>query len=233
MTTCVALRHVPFESLGALGPLLDERDAKTEVVDVPLGLGEPSVVLNADLLVVLGGPIGAYETETYPFLSQEVELIRTRLRADRPVIGICLGAQLMAAALGAAVYKGAAKELGWSKLTLTDEGQKSVLSPIAGLSVLHWHGDTFDLPERAVRLASTPATPNQAFGLGRRCLGLQFHLEVDTRSLEAWYVGHAVELGLPGAPSINELRRQAQENAGRLAPAARLALGAALDQLLS
>ena len=78
-----------------------------------------------------------------------------------------------------------------------------------------------------------PATPNQAFGLGRRCLGLQFHLEVDTRSLEAWYVGHAVELGLPGAPSINELRRQAQENAGRLAPAARLALGAALDQLLS
>ena len=168
-----------------------------------------------DLLVVLGGPIGAYEEDKYPFLAQELALIEAQLEARKPLIGVCLGAQLIARALGAKVYPGSAKEIGWSPLEPTDEGRKSCLAPLedADWQVLHWHGDMFDLPEGATRLASTPVTPNQAFTLGNHVLGLQFHIEAVAGEIEQWLIGHTVELTQAGV-DLARLRR----DTGRFGP---------------
>jgi len=131
-----------------------------------------------DLVVVLGGPIGAYEQEDYPFIADEIAILRARVAANRPTLAICLGAQILAQALGARVYAGT-KEIGWAPLKLTEAGQRSVLRDIGrdATPVLHWHGDTFDLPDGADRLASTPECANQAFSLGAT-LAVQFHPEV-------------------------------------------------------
>jgi hypothetical protein len=129
-----------------------------------------------------------------------------RLTRDLPTLGICLGCQLMARALGAHVFAGPVEEIGWGSVKLSPEDQASCLAPLAyGADVLHWHGDTFDLPSGAVRLASTADYENQAFGYGKNGLGLQFHLEADPNQLEAWYVGHAVELAAAGI-SVPALR---------------------------
>jgi GMP synthase (glutamine-hydrolysing) len=155
-------------------------------------------IVRSDLVVVLGGPIGVYEQDRYPFLGDELRALGRRLREGRPTLGICLGAQLMAAALGARVYPGPEKEIGLSGIELTDAGKVSCLAPLAGQPVLHWHGDTFDLPEHALRLASTAAYENQAFSLGRNVLGLQFHPEVDAHRFEQWLIGHTGELAAAG-----------------------------------
>jgi GMP synthase-like glutamine amidotransferase len=133
--------------------------------------------LMPDLLVCLGGPIGAYEEAAYPFLRDELALIERRLAAARPTLGICLGAQLMARALGARIYPAPAKEIGWGEVRLSEAGQKGPLRHFAGVPVLHWHGDTFDLPKGAELLASTVLCANQAFAFGRYALAFQFHPE--------------------------------------------------------
>src|SRR5690606_25326731 len=133
----------------------------------------------ADLLVVLGGPIGVYQTDRYPFLAEEKAAIAARLGQDKPTLGICLGAQLMAEALGAPVAPTGKVEIGYGELTLTEDGRASPLRHIAAIPVLHWHGDQFAIPEGASRLAETQEFPNQAFSRGPRILGLQFHLEAD------------------------------------------------------
>ncbi|SDS89825.1 glutamine amidotransferase [Bradyrhizobium canariense] len=205
--SAIALRHVAFEDLGLLAPVMARegwdvtfREAATD------DLREGSI-RDAGLLIVLGGPIGAYETDAYPFLKSELELIEHRLSRNLPVLGICLGAQLMAKALGSRVYGGPIKEIGWGKVELTGEGAASCLSPLRedGEVVLHWHGDTFDLPRGAQRLASNRHYENQAFAYGRHALALQFHLEADPRLLEQWYVGHAAELAAAKIP-VAELR---------------------------
>jgi GMP synthase (glutamine-hydrolysing) len=205
--SALVLRHVAFEDLGLLAPILHDAgwiaaycDASTQ------DLGDPSIE-QADLLIALGGPIGVYETHRFPFLLKEIALLERRLAKDRPTLGICLGAQLMAKALGSRVFPGLAKEIGWGRVELTDDGQASSLRPLAdeGAVVLHWHGDTFDLPDGAVRLASNAAYENQAFAYGERSMALQFHVEVDPQRLEEWYVGHAVELSAAGV-SVPDLR---------------------------
>jgi GMP synthase (glutamine-hydrolysing) len=202
---CLALRHLAFEDLGGFAPTLARmgydityREAGIEPLDLPAWLAP-------DLVVVLGGPIGAYETDRYPWLEEEVAGLRGRLRAGLPTLGVCLGAQLMAAALGARVFPGPAKEIGWAPLTLSPAGQQSPLAALAGQAVLHWHGDTFELPAGAERLASTALTPNQAFAIGSTALGLQFHAEVDPARIEAWLVGHTGELAQAGI-ALQDLR---------------------------
>lgn len=177
-------------------------------------------VQDADLLIVLGGPIGAYDEQIYPFLKDELAVMRQRLDTGKPLLGICLGAQLIARALGAKVYPLGVKEIGFSPVTLTPDGQESVLAALGETPVLHWHGDQFDIPVGGVHLASTPIGTNQAFSLGSNVLGLQFHLEADVSKLEQWLVGHANELSQAGIDPCM-LRADATRLEERLTIAAR------------
>lgn len=205
MAQALAIRHVPFEHLGTLAHVLADRGFDATYLEAGVD-GLESAEL-PDLLVVLGGPIGAYQEAEYPFIADELALILRQLEAGKPLIGICLGAQLIARALGARVYPGSAKEIGWSPLLPTEPGRGSCLAPLAenDWQVLHWHGDVFDLPEGAVALASTPATPNQAFTLGDTVLALQFHIEAVSGEIEHWLIGHTVELAQAGV-DLAELR---------------------------
>lgn len=195
MKRACVIRHLAFEDLGILAPVLAAQGYDVDYREAGVDDVGPALSDAADLLVVLGGPIGAYEDATYPFLTGELQLIERCLRSQTPVLGICLGAQLMARALGATVYPGT-REIGFSPITLTDAGRRSCLRWVGDADgvVLHWHGDTFDLPSTAERLASTAATPNQAFAIGHHALGLQFHLEADPTGFERWLIGHTGEL---------------------------------------
>jgi GMP synthase (glutamine-hydrolysing) len=205
---------VAFEDLGSLGTELALAGVAVDIRDACCDELASLDFVAPELVVVLGGPVGVYEEPAYPFLRHEIAGLRARLHAKKPTLGICLGAQLMAAALGARVYSSdAGKEIGWGKL-----------KPAAGLSdeipfaeflrddphVLHWHGDTFDLPNGARLLASSEKYPHQAFALGDYGLGLQFHLEVAAHGLERWYVGHSCELAKAGidVPALREAGRR-------------------------
>ncbi len=199
MRHALALTHVAFEDIGLIGPILESRGFKIDVVSVPLARMSSLDLISPDLVVILGGPIGVYETDRYPFLTEEIQAIRERLLAGSPTLGLCLGAQLMARALGASVYPAPEKEIGFAPLRLSAAGVQSPLSALGGeVPVLHWHGDTFDLPAGALHLASTAFCENQAFSIGPKILGLQFHLEVSPADLETWLVGHANELAQAG-----------------------------------
>jgi GMP synthase (glutamine-hydrolysing) len=214
----VALRHVEYEDLGLLAPVLREAGWDASYRETARDDLDDAAIEAADLLVVLGGPFGAYEADTYPFLAKETAILERRLAQERPTLGICLGAQLMAKALGARVFAGPVKEVGWGRVDLTAEGRQSCLRPLAedGAKVVHWHGDTFDLPPGAVRLASNANYRNQAFVFGDAALALQFHLEADAATLEKWYVGYARDLP-PGDLSVAEFRAQTKDAAPQAA----------------
>ncbi len=186
----VVLQHAELEGLGTFGPLL-ERQCELDITEAFAGeeayrrrvealLREPDV----DALVVLGGPQSAAEGQRSPVLEHSLRLLRRAVREDLPVLGVCLGAQLLALVLGGQVWAGRTRgkgpELGWQALRLTPRGR--VDPAFHGFAevdpVFHWHSDSFDLPERAWRLAQTALYPNQAFRWGRWAYGLQFHLEV-------------------------------------------------------
>ena len=206
MPETLAIRHVPFEDLGLLAPLLAEREHRVHYVEAPTTDLRAIDALAPDLLVVLGGPISVYDNDRYPFLDGEIALLTERLRAKRPTLGICLGAQLMACALGARVYPSGTKEVGWAPLTLSADGQTSCLRHLANTAVLHWHGDTFDLPAGAVHLAATNVCRNQAFSFGAHALALQFHAEAFGIALETWFVGHACEIAATPDLTVPGLR---------------------------
>jgi GMP synthase (glutamine-hydrolysing) len=212
MKNAVAIYHVAFEDAGTLGGVLEERGVDLRYLQA--GVDDLSPAKDADLVLVLGGPIGIYEFDRYPFLKHELATIETVVNQGTPVVGICLGAQALAAVLAARVYPGAQKELGWDELILTDEGKASPLGVLEGLRVLNWHGDTFDLPSGATRLASTPITPNQAFTYGPKVLALQFHVELPQRDMERWLIGHTLELS-NSKVDLNDMRNQT----ARYAPA--------------
>ncbi|MFT3659845.1 MAG: glutamine amidotransferase [Gordonia sp. (in: high G+C Gram-positive bacteria)] len=226
----LAIRHVPFEDLGLLAPILAARGYDVAYLDAGIDPFDDDALTGADLLVVLGGPIGVYETDAYPFLDAEKTAIAARLRAGGPTLGVCLGAQLTADVLGAPVESTGRKEIGYGPLTLTDAGRDSVLAPLDGLPVLHWHGDQFGIPAGAARLAETPGFPNQAFAVGDTVLGLQFHLEADHTRIESWLIGHAHELAVAGIDP-REIRADALVHGPRLAEAAGVVVHRWLDGL--
>lgn len=229
--TALALTHIAFEDAGLLAPVLAERGIQLSYVDVPVTALEHVDVMSPDLLIILGGPIGVYEVEDYPWLKAETALIARRLAAQKPTLGICLGAQLMAKALGATVGPGKAKEIGWAPLALTEAGKASPLAHVDGAKtpVLHWHGDTFDLPDGAALLASTEICETQAFAIGTHALGLQFHLEAYGQALERWFVGHTAEIGATPGVSVQGLRADTRKFSEGLARQGKLALNVWLD----
>jgi GMP synthase (glutamine-hydrolysing) len=213
---CLAVRHVAFEDLGLLGPLVSSRGFGVRYHDAGVQPIDAETLLAPDLLVVLGGPIGVYEADAYSFIADEIAAVAARLAAGKPTLGICLGAQMIAAALGARVAPGPVKEIGWAPLQLTDEGRKSPLAPLGATPVLHWHGDNCDLPAGCRRLAATEHCPVQAFMAAPAQLALQFHLETEPARFETWLVGHTVELGKAGIDP-----RRLREDARKFAAATR------------
>ncbi|KAB2917408.1 MAG: glutamine amidotransferase [Hyphomicrobiaceae bacterium] len=234
MKTAVVIRHVAFEDLGTFAPVLARAGFDARYVEAGIDdLASPEL-RTADLVVVLGGPIAAYDESIYPFLLPELRLLEHRLTTARPTLGICLGAQLIARAAGASVYAGRAKEIGYGPITPTSEGRSSCLAHLeqADWQVLHWHGDTFDLPAGARRLASTAITDNQAFAIGSHVLGLQFHMEADPRLLERWLIGHACELSAARI-DISRLRSDARRYGAMVTKSGQEALGAWLTSAMS
>src|SRR5579864_964447 len=146
LKTCLAIRHVAFEDLGVLGPLASARGYEIRYRDASIDTLDVETLAAPDLVIVLGGPIGVYETDAYPFIPGEIAAVAARLETNKPTLGICLGAQMMAAALGACVAPGSVKEIGWAPLTLSEAGRNSVLTPVGTSPVLHWHGDNCELP---------------------------------------------------------------------------------------
>ncbi len=188
MAKIAVFQHAPYEILGILHPLLKDEGFRMRFVNFGRSDYRMIDMHKYDGLVVLGGPMGVYETDRHAHLLEEIACIRVALEQGKPILGICLGSQLLAAALGAEVRPAGVKEIGWYDVRLTEEGRKDpVLGKFKPLEkIFQWHGDTFDLPAGAVQLASSPLFPQQAFRYGDRTYGLQFHLEVDGPMIDRW-----------------------------------------------
>lgn len=226
--TVYAIQHLAFEDLGVWEDVLYSLGLRVRYVEA--GVEDLSRALqHKGLTVILGGPIGVYEQQDYPFLAQEIALLQQRLAAGLPTLGICLGAQLIAHALGANVYAGPHKEIGWSRLSLADVPHHP-LQALHDVEVLHWHGDTFDLPQGATLLASSTHYPHQAFSVGQNILALQFHAEVASDALEKWLIGHTCELR-QAQVAIADLRADNQQFAPALENASQQVLLQFLQQL--
>jgi GMP synthase (glutamine-hydrolysing) len=182
----LVLQHIACEPPGVFEDVLAER--AHELVRVELDEGEPLPAGTWDAIVAMGGPMSVNDEGEHPWLTGEKAAIASHVRAGRPFWGSCLGAQLLASALGARVYAGPAPEVGVLAVELTAAGlDDPVLGALpAAIDTLQWHGDTFDLPEGAVLLASSPAYPHQAFRVGRAAYAVQFHVEVTEAMGEEW-----------------------------------------------
>ncbi|MCA9774315.1 MAG: type 1 glutamine amidotransferase [Myxococcales bacterium] len=190
MPRLLAIEHVPQETIGVFDDFAREHGIEIETIRTHRNNPIPTSPDGIDGLIVMGGPMNVGDAILHPYLVDEVKFLRKALDARIPILGICLGAQLLAKAMRAAVYEGdAGPEIGWGPIRLTEAGTRDpifrgfgLVSPI----VLHWHGETFDLPEGAVLLAATDRYRNQAFRYGDRVYGLQFHVEVSAPMVVNW-----------------------------------------------
>jgi GMP synthase (glutamine-hydrolysing) len=193
------LQHLDREGPGSIAQSCVDRRLTLDVRRLDLGAQVPKALDGDDILIVMGGPMGVGDVgdPRYPFLAPEIELLRTVLANGLPVLGICLGSQLLANAAGARVYpnqgtdaSGARhplREVGFGHVRLLGTNREAALNGLpSSLPVLHWHGDTFDLPQGAVHLADNDVCANQAFRIGRRAFGLQFHVETDADQVRRW-----------------------------------------------
>ncbi|GAB4387884.1 MAG: type 1 glutamine amidotransferase [Thermodesulfovibrionales bacterium] len=202
----LVLKNIEAEGPGTIGDYLAEKGVPMEVVE--LGRGDPVPPLEGfSAMVVLGGPMAVYEMDRYPHLVIASRLIREAVNRGMRLLGVCLGAQLIAHCLGARVYKGEVEESGWHHVELTAEGikdplmRKLALHPTVGdfwkrFMVLHWHGDTFELPMGAERLARSELYENQAFRCGDDIYAFQFHIEVTREMVRQWFAEHPLREGI-------------------------------------
>lgn len=199
---------MPSETPGVIAGTLHGRGLHTDIIRTDLGQPVPHTMAGAEGLVVMGGPMGVHDDHRFPHLNDEKQLMEDALSKALPVLGICLGSELLASALGARVHRAPKKEIGWFPVTLTPEAM--VTGPFAGappsFTVLHWHGDVFDLPADAVSLARSDLTACQAFRAGVAAYGILFHLEVTRQIVEQMARAFRAELDvelLPAADLVN------------------------------
>lgn len=208
------LCHKSTADSGAFTQILLERGHE---VDLRLSFDDPTYGLDIaehDVAIFMGGPMGVYQTDIFPYLNNEIHYIEKRLAAGKPYLGICLGAQLMAKAMGSEVYPGKqGKEIGWHSITVNDAGQKTPVKYLdAGYTpMMQWHGDTFDLPKDATLLASSAQYQNQAIAYGDKAIGLQCHPEVTKNNIELWLATGYKELTEVGM-NVPDLRAKTLKN---------------------
>jgi GMP synthase (glutamine-hydrolysing) len=199
----LVLKNVSGEGPGTIEDYLRESGARCKVVDLQNESFPPAA--DPDVLVLMGGPMSVNEEDDYPYITKEMELTRDLIDRGKGVLGVCLGAQIMAKALGARVYRGPEKEIGWYDIELQEEGvkdplmQRLAVHPRAGdfwkkFKVFHWHGETFDLPPGAVWLAKSELYPHQAFRYGANAYAFQFHIEVRKEMVYDWLKDEAVDM---------------------------------------
>ena len=181
------LQHHPVENLGSIAEALEGAALAWQYVRTFEGQPVPKDMKGAGGLILMGGPQGVYEADQHPYLKDEMRFIESALKEDRPVLGVCLGSQLLAAALGAKVYKGERREIGWHPVRLSAEAKNDRLLKGAPeqFMAFHWHGDIFDLPRDSTTLASSEMTPIQAFRHGDKTYGFLCHLEVTENSVRS------------------------------------------------
>ncbi|HCR11774.1 MAG TPA: type 1 glutamine amidotransferase [Solidesulfovibrio sp.] len=207
-----AFYHVPFEDVGSIKPWAAAKGH--ELTSTSFFADEtPPQVADYDMLVVMGGPMGVYDEKDHPWLAGEKKAIEAAVAAEKPVLGICLGAQLVSVVLGGSVTKNPVPEIGWFKVEMTPQGLDE--SVFAGFPqsyyAFHWHGDTFSIPPDAVHAASSAACANQAFVYNHRVVGLQFHLETQPFGMQNLIKHCAADVALPG-PTVQHPK---QMHAGR------------------
>ncbi len=212
------IRHLAFEDLAGFASTLQAQGIEIKYYDA--GYDDLSKInpLSENLLIILGGPISVNDKIMFAFIEQEIDLLTKRIAEDKPTLGICLGAQLIACALGSDVYAGEEKEIGWYPLQLTAAGKESALRYLdeSHCQMLHWHGETFNLPQGAVLLASSELYKNQAFSYGQNILAMQFHPEITQRSMEKWFIGHIGEVMQTPGISVEQLRAETHQYANQL-----------------
>jgi GMP synthase-like glutamine amidotransferase len=182
------LQHVPFEDIGSMASWLAARGATLSYTRFYEPAAAPPSPAGIDLVIAMGGPMSVNDEDHLPWLRAEKAFMRELVAGEVSVLGVCLGAQLIASALGARVYPNPEKEIGWFPVRAHSDGHNGPIDPFRfpdECPVLHWHGETFDLPPGAIRLASSTACANQAFQIGRKVIGLQFHLETTPESAAA------------------------------------------------
>jgi GMP synthase-like glutamine amidotransferase len=199
------LTHAEHEGPGLVGAALAAAGARVDERALGAGAALPDSPAGYQAVIAMGGAMAAWDDANFPFLDGEARLLAAAARGGAAVLGVCLGAQLLARGLGARLWRGPAPEIGVAPIFATDEGRADpLLAPLDGCAVLHWHEDSFDLPPGAVRLASSPGYANQAYRVGARAYGVQFHIECDTAMRRQWAELGADELRARGAdaPSL-------------------------------
>lgn len=232
MPRVLVLQHVPYEPLGTLDPLLRQRKIRIRYVNFGRDPHARADLSGYDGLIVLGGPMSVNDQAHLPHLRVELDLIAQALKRDLPILGVCLGAQLLAHCLGAAVTRNPVKELGWYPMQLSaSAANDAVMSNLAqDQPIFQWHADTFALPPGTEHLAFTKGCANQAFRHGQRDYGLQFHLEVDRRLIERWLRVHEQELATDRGPlAADDIRQQTDANIASSLALSTSLFGAMLD----
>lgn len=233
MKKALIIRHVPYEGVAGYRQPIERAGYHVDRIDVADPAFSSVDLTEPDLLIMMGGPMGVYETDRHPWIACQLRRLARRLDADRPTLGVCLGAQMIAAALDARVYPGSAKEVGFHPVEILEAGASSPLRHLDAVPILHWHGDTFTLPDNVELLASSHVYEHQAFRRGSNVLALQFHAEMgEDPRFEAW-----MEESPESVIEANRTEKGMREDHARLGPpavaAGRRMITDWLDQLSS